>query len=88
MQKVNFSITSQLFELLKLNFLKNCNCIMYFQDHRTQLWYHLVNIMEICINTKTHLIPYKIHMYVAIGILVKCCKFQGNQMNSFCVATP
>ena len=56
MQKVKFLTNSGLFELLKPSFQNNFNCILYFQEHRTQLWYHLVNIMKVCIDTKTHLI--------------------------------
>ena len=45
---------SQSFELLKSTFMKTFNCILYFQDHRTQLWYHLVSIIKIYTDIKNH----------------------------------
>ena len=32
---------------------ENFSCFVYFQDHRIQLWYYLINIMKIYINIKT-----------------------------------
>ena len=56
MQKVNFLTKSWLYELLKPNFHKNFNFIWYFQDHRTQLWCYLVNIIKFYIAIKSDLI--------------------------------
>ena len=45
---------SQLFDHLKLIFLKNSNCILFLQDHRTQLWYYLINIEKFYSNLETY----------------------------------
>ena len=51
--KVKFLANRWSFELLKPSFLKNFNCILYFQDHRTQLWYYLMNIIQFYTNLAT-----------------------------------
>ena len=44
---------SQSFDHLKLIFGKIFNCTLYFQDHRTQLWYYSMNIARVYIDIKT-----------------------------------
>ena len=44
---------SQSFDCLNLIFGNHLNCILYSQDHRTQLWYHLVSIVQLYIAIKT-----------------------------------
>ena len=52
MPKIQLVTKSQSYELLKANFLKKINCILYLQDHRTQLWYYFVNIIKIILTLK------------------------------------
>ena len=61
---------SQSFDYLKLIFLKNSKCIMFLQDHSTQLWHHLTKTKNFIATLKlTQLLRKFICGYLRVSLL-------------------
>ena len=77
---------SQLFDHLKLIFLKNSKCIMFPQDHRTQLWHYLTKKKNFIATLKLIQSLRKCTCKYLRVSLLNTVSFEKNQASSFYVA--